>query len=233
MSYAYNRRHRTPRGRFLLTTLEIIVVLGAVGIGLFVWLQHQKPKVKTVSGASISIPQTITKPAVLHISEPSFTMQLPADWKQATSVDNPTQHYVTWQGTGNDDTDRSLTIYIDIIPTTTPVNRELPLTAQNNQLSYGQISDNCSGFTPGGTQDVAQAEKLAPAPSVWQGVNFICNLPRVVDNQTGSGSSAGINTVVVNGPKAGSHKYFFLYTDRNIHPDDTILYNAIQSFRAV
>lgn len=194
-------------------------------------MSHHKSNFKSVSGGTVYVPQKNTA-QYLNVIEPTFTMKLPSDWKKTSEVDTTTTHSITWAGTSKDDNNRSLTIYIDTIPATMPVNQELPITVHGNQISYALISGNCSDFTPGGTEDVAQAVKLAPKASVWQGVNFICNLPRVVDNQIGTGSAAGVNTFVVTGPKSGTHKYFFLYNDRNIHSDESALYNAIESFRA-
>jgi hypothetical protein len=167
------------------------------------------------------------------ISEPTFTMQLPGDWKQTDSQDTSTVHSISWQATAKDADNRYLTIYIDTIPTTYAVNKELPVAAHGSQLTYGALSDNCSDFTPGGTTNAAIAETLKPVASVWQGVSFICNLPQFIDNQIGTGSSSGVNSVTLTGPKTGTHSYFFLYIDRNVNPDYTIIENALQSFRAL
>jgi hypothetical protein len=58
-------------------------------------------------------------------------------------------------------------------------------------------------------------------------------LPQYIDNRIGTGSvGSGVNGVTLTGPTSGTHNYFFLYIDRNIEPDDSILYGIIQSFRA-
>jgi len=153
--------------------------------------------------------------------------------KRLAAQNTVTTHSISWQATAKGADNRYLTIYIDTIPATKPVNRELPVTVHGNQLSPGELSDNCSDFTTGGTMNVSQAEKLPPTPSVWQGVNFICNIPQVINDLVGTGAVGdGVNTVTITGPTGGTHNYFFLYTDLNIQPDYTILSNAVQSFRA-
>ncbi len=160
-------------------------------------------------------------------------MQLPAGWQQTGSKTTASEHSISWQSKAKNADNRYLTIYVDTIPTSQPVNFELPVTVNGNQLSYGPMSDNCSDFTPGGTMNVNKAEVLPPAPSVWQGVNFICDIPKVLLDQVGTGVvGSPVNTVTITGPGSGTHKYFFLYTDLNIDPDYSILLNAVQSFRA-
>ena len=195
--------------------------------GTLVWLNARIAN-KSVPGTAVSIPQNNGSSARTAFEESLYSFQLPSDWKIIATKPNS----ITWQATIKGADNRMLTIYTDVIPTTYPVNRELPLNVSGNQITYDDLSDNCANFTPGGTLDTGQAVKLKPAPSVWHGVNFICNLPQVVDNQIGTGSTAGVNTVTITGPTKGTHNYFFLYIDRNVQPDYTILYSALQSFRA-
>lgn len=229
-TYKYDHQRSRHIARHILIVLGISLVVVGVVTGVFIWSTHQRSS--TIHGQAAEVAQNTTPQSRLLIDEPTYTMELPGDWRQTGSQNTPGVHDVSWQATIKNADNRYLTIYTDTIPATYPVNRELPLTVSGNQLSYGVLSDNCSNFTPGGTTDVVQAEKLKPSPSVWQGVNFICNFPQVIDNQIGTGSAAGVNTVTVTGPKAGTHSYFFLYIDRNINPDYTILENAIQSFKA-
>lgn len=216
--------------------LRHIVIVGIISVtvlavlGGATWRLIGRNTPKAVTGGVVTVPQQITTTSVLNVNEPYFTMQLPADWKQTSGT---IAGSFSWQATAKNEDARFLTIYIDdAIPANLPVNRELPLTAQGNQLTYGQLSPNCATFTAGGTLETTQAVKLKPALAVWQNINFICNLPNVVDNQIGTGSMAGVNTITLTGPTAGTHSYFFLYTDRTGEPDYDILYNIIQSFRA-
>lgn len=159
-------------------------------------------------------------------------MQLPGDWKESRRITTTGSHTIIWQATKKGQDNRSLQIFVDTIPSSMPVNRLMPVTVQGSGLIAGDISDNCATFTGGGTLDTKQAVLQKPTLAKWQGVDFMCNLPNVVDNQIGVGAVGNpINQVTITGP-AGTHKYFFLYTDRNIQPDYTILTDALQSFHA-
>jgi hypothetical protein len=226
---AYKYDHSPHRHRIRYSLIVLLSTAAVVwGLIATVSLVNAHKSHTVVPGGTVLVPQTNTAAPMITINEPLFTMRLPSDWKQIAVQ----PHSVTWQAGIKGADNRWLTIYTDVLPTTLPVNRELPITVNGNQLSYGELSDNCANFTPGGTLNVAQAALLKPTVSVWQGVNFICSLNQVVDNQVGTGSSAGINTITVTGPTDGTHNYFFLYIDRNIQPDYTIFYGAIQSFRA-
>ncbi|MGH7195592.1 MAG: hypothetical protein ACREGA_02320 [Candidatus Saccharimonadales bacterium] len=231
--YHHNKGLRGKHRLALATAIIAAAVIIGGGLGAVIWLNQRRPKSQVSQGQTISLPQTKTKISKLNINEPTFTMQLPADWKLSPSPPHDPYHPRIWHGTNKTDNARSLAVYIDNLPSAMPVNAELPLSVHGNQLIYGQLSDNCSSFTPGGTKNVAVAEKLAARKSVWQGVNFICDLPRVIDNQVGTGvPGQPINSIAIRGPKSGPHHYFFLYTDRSIAPDYSPFYLALNSFRA-
>jgi len=233
-TYRYTARKRRPLGHFLLRSTEVTVIIAGVCIGLFILISHFQPKPKVVTGKAVSVPQLINTPAVITIHEPTFTIQLPTDWVQTAATDVPSSHSITWQATAKNYNDRILQIFIDNIPTSTPVNAELPIQVVGNRFTVGVLSQNCSNFTPGGTQNDIQAETLAPKQTEWDSVNFMCDLARFTDNQIGTGTvGSQINTTTITGPKSGTHSYFFLFSDRNIVPDETILYNALASFRAL
>jgi hypothetical protein len=230
MRYSYDHRSKRHRLRqILLITVISAFVIVVVG-GIFVLSTERQRAI--VKGGVRYVPQAESTTTYQTITEPYYTFRLPSDWKQIGSQDTADQHSVSWQATLKGADNRLLTIYTDPIPTSYPVNRELPVTPHGATLTLGQLSNNCESFTIGGTTNVAQAEQLKPAPSVWQGISFICNLPQFIDNQIGTGSSGSTNSVTLTGPKNGTHNYFFLYIDRNIEPNYTILYGIIQSFDA-
>jgi hypothetical protein len=225
-TYTYN--HSLNRHRLWRTFAVFIIIAAVIGLGWLLWKQVD-PVNKVISGATVYVPQTTKAQLMQTVEEPLFAMQLPIDWRQTSA--SATEY--SWQSTLKGNDNRYLSVYVDKVPSSLPVDYELPLMVNGNQLMYSALSDNCVEFTPGGTLDVGQAEKLKPAPSVWQGVNFICNLPQVVDDQVGTGSVGNpINSVAITGPNGGTHNYFFLYIDRNAQPDYSILYNAVQSFHA-
>jgi hypothetical protein len=231
--YVHNKRSRANHKLALtLAVLAAVVIIGG-GIGALAWYHNRQPDKNAAEGKAILVPQKSKKQPKLNIVEPNFKMQLPGDWKQTPPPKSDPNHPLVWAGTSKTDNARSLAVYVDSIPPKLPVNRELPLTVHGNQLSYGQMSENCSDFTPGGTENAGQAEKLQPKKSVWQGVNFICDLPRVIDNQIGTGEAGQpVNTVTVSGAKSGKHSYFFLFTDRTGQPNYSAFYHALDSFRA-
>lgn len=230
--YHYDHRPARHRRKQILVVLAIfLLVLG--GIGYLLWQDMHKNANTAVSGGTHTILQagqeSVTR---LIVNEPTFTMELPGDWKELGRKNEVTEHSITWQSTGKNLSGRSLKLYIDTIPSTLSVNRLLPVMVQGNGLTTGEISENCATFTKGGTMNVYDAAKLKDEPAKWNKVDFICDMSRVIDNEVGTGSTEGINTVTVAGPNQKTHKYFFLYTDHNNQSDYEILGNAVRSFKA-
>jgi hypothetical protein len=231
MNPKYPRAAWSLRRRIALAMMTFMgIVIGAVG--LIVYIDMQQNGSASVQGASQTIMQTAAaQNSKLMVSEPLFEMQLPGDWKEAKRTNLPTEHSITWQGTTKYEDNRSITLYVDVIPPNLAVNKILPVTVQGVQLSPQDMSDNCVDFTSGGSRQVQKAVQARDTSAKWMGVDFICDMDNVVDNQIGVGSTAGLNQIVVTTPK-GTHKYFFVYADRNIHPDATILKDALNSFKA-
>jgi len=229
-AYKYDRSPYKRRIRHGLVVLAITTIIIAGIVGVLALANRHKKSHLPLQGTTIYVPQTSQSLSTISFDEPTFTLQLPNDWKQVSKQ----AHSISWQATLKNADNRSLTVYTDVIPTSQPVSRELPITVSGNQLTPGDQSDDCINFTAGGTSNVAVADQLKPAASVWDGVNFICDLPRGANNQVvGTGSlGSPVNTFTVTGPTAGTHSYFFYYEDLNIQPDYNILYTALQSFRA-
>lgn len=233
MSVHYRYDHhpvKTSRFRLAGIILGGLILVGVV-VGLMVF-DITRNKSQPASSQS-TVQQLLTENSQhMTVDEPLFTFQLPGDWKEIGRKKTPTENSITWQATKKNEENRYLTLHIDIIPATKPINRVLPVTTQGSNLMVGDVSDKCENFTVGGTQNAQEAQKLKPAPAKLRDVNFICNLPGIVDNEVGSGSPEGINTVTVTGTTGGAHKYFFVYTDRNIQPNYGIFVSALESFTA-
>lgn len=228
--YLYNHRSAVRRHIFLAILLPVLALVGLVCFVIFKDLQ--KNSSGSASGAVQTIGQVLGDDTQrFTIEESLFTMQLPKDWKKVAQQNTSIEHSVTWQSTKKDQAARSLQIYIDTIPKTKSVNRLMPVTVQGATMTAGDVSDNCATFTGGGTLDTSKAVHNADAKARWSGVDFICSMANVIDNQVGVASSAGINEVPITGSQ-GTHKYFFLYIDRTIQPDYSILEDALSSFRA-
>lgn len=229
MSDKYRYDHRSPKHQkkhFYNIAILSLVVIGVIVITILYLISKNNKTNSTVTGPGKTAGQVSSTESVKTstVVEPDFTVSIPTNWHQTGQVNTATQNSVSWQSTQPLQNARYLTIYIDKIPTTMAINRLLPISAVGPSLNYGTLSDNCSNFSSGNFNQAV--------PAKWQGINFLCNLPDKVDNQIGTGSVNGINTVSVTGPKEGTHQYFFLYTDRTGEPDYSIFYAVINSFRA-
>lgn len=228
---------RYPRGAWSVGRRIALVLMTFVGIavgavGLVVYIDMQQNNNTAVQGTSQTIVQAAAAQSKkLTVNEPTFEMQLPGDWKEVKRTNLSIEHSITWQGTTKYEDNRSITLYIDVIPANLAVNKILPVSVNGTQLTPGDMSDNCVDYTSGGSREVQKAVQNRDKPAKWMGVDFICDMDNIIDNQIGVGSTAGLNQIVMTTPK-GTHKYFFVYADRNIHPDATILKDALTSFKA-
>jgi hypothetical protein len=229
--YRYGHRPEKRRPRKLLGVLAgAFVVVGL--LGALVVRDIAKNNEGPIEGESRTVSQVLSGISQQKkIDEPFFSFELPADWKETERMNHPRERSISWQAGKEGQDNRYLKLYIDTIPSDRAVNHLVPVSAQGRGLSVGDASENCATFTGGGTLDAGRAARLKPAPAKWQDVDFICNLPRVTDREVGIGSRGGMNYVELTGSQ-GTHKYFFLYTDRNVQPDYNIFYEVLRSFKA-
>ncbi len=233
VKYKYGRRPgRRRRTRIAIVLLISFAIIG--GIATLVYMDITKnTKDTAVTGPGRTVAQSIdSNQDVLRIDEPTFTMELPGTWKQVGRTVTVTENSITWQGAKKGEDNRKLTLYVDVIPATLAVNKLLPVSASDNSLTVGDVSDNCATFTQKGTLDAGKAVANRDSVAKYKQIDFICDLAQVVQNKTGTGSIDGINVVNVTGPAKGKHKYFFLFNDQNIQPNLSILTNALKSFKA-
>lgn len=229
MSDKYRFDHRSPKHKkrhVYNVAIVSAIVIGVIVIIILYLIKQTTDSQKVVSGPNQTVGHVSasTDTQTTTVVEPYFTLSLPAEWHQTNAVNTPSQYSITWQSFESGVYGRYLTVYIDTIPTTMAINKLLPVYASGSGIDYGLLSDNCADFATGSLNQ--------PQPAKWQNVNFICNLPNRYDNQIGTGSTGGINTVSVSGPKTGTHQYFFLYTDRSAEPDYSDLYTILSSFQA-
>lgn len=233
IKYRYDHRPAKQRRRRIFGVLASLFLIIFLVVGFILW-DLRRTKNKAINGESNTVQQVLNSGTQrMTVDAPLYSLEMPTDWKEIQSKDTPSEHFTTWQATLKNESNRFMTLYIDAIPNTKPINRLLPVKATSNTLSVGDVSENCSTFTVGGTLNVNEAIKLKPSPAKLQGVDFICNLPiPVTENEVGTGSPDGINIVKVTGPTKGTHNYFFLYTDHNIQPNYNIFTDIVKSFRA-
>ncbi len=230
--YKYGQKPGRRRRTRLLIILAVSVLIVGSLVGLLL-LDLRQNRSHPVEGASHTVVQALDgNSSRLVADEDNFTMELPSDWKKIEQRNDRNEHSFTWQATKKGEDNRILKLYIDTIPATMPLNRLLPVTVMGNALSVGDVSQNCATFTQGATLNAQDAEKLTDKPAKWQQVDFICNVSRVVENQIGTGSTEGNNAVTIKGEQKGAHKYFFLFTDHNIQPNESIFVSAVKSFKA-
>ena len=204
-----------------------LLIFGAL-TGLLFWDMNRSPQ-QEVLGAGRSVPQEQAVEDITRftIDEPLYSFTLPPDWKLKAKVNSPREQSVSWRATKKGEDNRTLILYIDTIPADLAVNRLLPVEITGDSMSHGQISDNCANFTLN-----SNPQSKMPLPAKWQHVDFICDVPNFVQNKVGVGAVGPLNTLSIKGPTKDMHRYFLIYTDHNIQPDYTILYNAIRSFKA-
>lgn len=224
-----HRPGRRRRTRISIVVFVTTIIVGAV-LGL-IWLDLKSTNdSKEVEGSASEVGQLLDDTTdVVWVDEPTFTMELPSDWKEVARENSVNERSITWQSTKPREDNRTLQVFVDLIPEKMAVTRLLPLTVRGEGFTVGEASSSCSTFTKLG--DGTGRQDL-DAPAKYQNVSFICALGRSIDNVTGTGSSEGINTISVKGPSAGKHRYFFVYADRNIQPNIAIFYDALKSFRA-
>jgi len=164
----------------------------------------------------------------LHVDERLFSLDLPLDWKLQTKDTIPFVYW-TWVSTKKNADNRTLILYVDGSPPNQAVNQLLPLLkSTESSFNVGSLSNQCNDFTPA-AQAAAKANQTVP--SRWQGVNFICDAANPINQAIGTGSMDGLNMIRLTGASGGTHTYFFLYLDHNIHPDSSILTDALTSFK--
>ena len=224
------RKKRKIKKKWRWAILAFVVIVGVVGglIGYDIY----RGRSQTQTGTAQISQLTFASGPKITIDEPSFSLQLPADWHETGRINNEYQYGVSWQATKPKEDNRFMTLYIDRIPRTLAVNKLLPVEAIGTALRHGSLSDNCAAYTEGGSFDAKKAITAKDTPAKWEEITFLCDLPKVFDNVVGTSSKEGINIVTVTGPKAGKHSYFFVYTDHNIRPDYQIFNEIIESFKA-
>lgn len=226
--YDHQSHKHTKRHAFVIAATSFVVVASLV-ITVIYLIGQTTNKIKIVNGPNVLVGQISANPTNQSslVSEPTYSFDLPEFWRETGSVTSKVQNSITWQSFEKGATNRYLTIYTDPLPTTYPVNLELPLEAHGSSISFGSLSGNCADFT-----NTTGPKSLVPVLAKWENVDFYCNVPNHVDNQVGTGTVGAINSVTVDGPLTGPHNFFFLYIDRNNTPDYSIFYSILDSFQA-
>ena len=219
--YRFNKRIYRHKIRYIFLLVIFLVISGLI-IYFVILLSHSKTiihqsqAVVKYYSAPISSSQTIT--------EPNFSFSLPKTW-QAVNIQSSL--YKIFQFKSNTSNAEVLDIYQNIIPINMAVNRELSIQADGSTMvANGNVSSNCLNFTKTNSNSSSVI-----IPARWQGVNFLCDSGNYERDVVGTGSSVGINTIVLQSPTLGPQRFFFTFTTYSLQPNFSVLYQVINSFR--
>jgi hypothetical protein len=231
----YRLGQRKKRSKKPIIIGSGIVLLAALVLGGYLFVKQASEEGAQIKNGSATVRYVSAGPSQKsHFDEGLFSFDLPPAWKLVDHEVPPASNYnvYTFQGTTATESSRLVSVYVDQIPTDMAVNHELSVQVQGNGLSHGTVSDNCVNFVSDASRTTPQAVAHEVSSSRWDGVDFLCDLGNYNRNVTGIGAQGAINKVTLAGPKHGAHSYFIVYTDANITPDYTVLYNLLDSFQA-
>lgn len=206
------------------------IIIGAVGIVLFGAISYAlmnlriAPEQQIRNASPVSKGYTATQTAKVSIDKPLFKLELPAGWKEIPTDNNsPTAPRHSFRGPERDA--QFFDLYIDNPPVNMVVNRAVVVSGQGDGLAYDNVSENCITFTDSSLKN----PQTGQAPAKWQTTNFICDMANSARAVVGTMSTDGMNQVTVTGPTVGAHKLFIAYTDNNISPNYSTLYDILGS----
>ncbi len=222
----YKLGHR-PQHKQKLTALIILIIAGLIIAVIWILSNYFQSDTTLSESEGIVRQVDVAAPATKKIDNSIFSFEIPKSWKSGESKLLPAAQY-TWHGVGKDESARSLEIYVDTNPATMPVNRLLPVKASGNRIVVGDsISDNCVDFTDSKKANKQTGLLLAS----WSGVKFYCDYSNYGRDVIGVSTAQAINSIALDGAAAGSHKFFFVYTDHGALPDYSVISDIISSVR--
>lgn len=158
----------------------------------------------------------------ITFDKPLLTIELPAGWKEVTLPTSPTAPVYALR---NSELAEALDIYIDNPPLNMGLNKAIVVSQNAAGVAHDVVSDNCIAYTQAGKTN----PQTGNAPAKWQGIDFFCDTANSSRAVVGTVSKDSFNYFNSNGQSGGTHKVFITYTDNNISPDYSILYDALDS----
>ncbi len=221
MYHVYRREHRHTKARrngvIALVLLLIALIIYAI------YTLSVTPRQDIRNAPPLSKQYNAAGNKKITIDKPLFTLELPQGWveiPEGKTAAAPTYSFRAPQGQS-----QYFDMYIDTIPATMALNRAIVVSPQGSGVSYDRVSENCTTFT-----DSAQKNpSTGYAPARWQGADFICDMGNFARALVGTVSTEGINRVTVTGSANGPHQLFIAFTDNNINPNYTTLYDLLAS----
>jgi hypothetical protein len=226
--YRLGQRQQKHRKQYISAASSLLLFV-VLSIGGYNYIKNDiKSNTSVTQAAAVTTKVNLNNSPTTTFAEPDFTIALPNTWRPTTRETQPYDVY-RWQDDSQKTNASLLEVYEDTIPQNFAVNRALAVTANGDQImTVGSVSDNCADFTK--TTETATSSTGVHAK--WQGIDFLCDIDNYERNVVGTISSNEVNSVALKGAKSGSHLFFITYTDYNINPDYTTLYNAVSSFLA-
>lgn len=220
--------HHTHRSHPVRWALVILLVLA----GLTVYGLRQLKSDTHITKAKTITKHLGTNDNTQTFREGYYTIALPKGWQfMSKQVDLYTIYHFRSALPGEDG-NRMLDVYEDSNLPNFAENRMLPVTATPEgglTTDASLVSDNCTQYTIGSLA----GRPTVGAPAKWQGITFLCDVGNTLRNVVGTGSTDGLNTVIVKTVTSPPHHYFFTYTDNNSKPDFSIFTKALISFKLV
>lgn len=213
--------HKHRRIKRIAIVLLIILFFAA----LVYWLMHLKiaPIATIRNDTPVSKNYTSSQAAKLKVEKPELKMELPAGWVERKVISSPTGPRYTFSAKTGEA--KVLDIYIDNPPTNLAVNKAIVVSSQGNGLMHDYVSENCMTFT----DTKFKNPQTGFAPARWQEINFICDMASPNRQVVGTISKEAINQVTTTGLSGATHKVFMTYTDNDITPSYSTLYDILSS----
>lgn len=228
--YTATKRQKKRRGMLGFAATVCCGLLLLAG-GLWWYFLREITTETAVLNSTVTQSEASAVPLVDHTTE-FYTVKLPQSW-QSKGRKNPVSDsvYFEYQNTQKSFDNRSLRIYVDVIPKDLPINHLLPVTVVGKMIVPAVTSEDCASFStppnikPGTAKpDYVQAK--------WQGVVFECDLKQL-DRKVATASAEEGYGVSVKNSKDAVHKFFFVYIDRNVQADLQFLPEVVKNFQVI
>lgn len=222
----YQHGKRAQRQKNPKVMLYVAMVFGVTVIAVAIILRKDlDTSTKEKTAAPIITEVLGDESDTITIDEPLFSINLPPDWELVSRKNDHIANWYIWRSTRSDAPDRTLKLYIDLMPQSYKLVRMQPLYVNGNKFRLGNLSGECMYFAKDTDSSLGSGSN-APVEAKWEDVTFMCD-PIEANQTIGTGTvEGGI------GAKVGKHTFHFYYEDHNIRPDDRLFQSALRSFEA-
>lgn len=205
--------------------ITIVIVLVLLFVALVYWLMHLRiaPAATIRNDTPVSKNYTSSQAAKVVINKPEFRVDLPGGWVERKVIASPTGPRYTFAAPTGEA--KVLDIYIDNPPTNFAINKAIAISSQGNGLTHENVSENCATFTDSKYKN----PQTGFAPARWQEIDFICDMASPTRQVVGTISRDGINQLTTTGSSGVKRKIFMTYTDNDITPNYSILYDILST----